>query len=348
MLRCRTFTAIVVSCCWILGGLEPATAQGPPRALPANSVTYSSTPSTPLSYRSASPTDRNAGAFVDGPLSNGPMGNGLNRSALDVGVLMGQPGFSVDYWEWQLLPETLLYPAYLAGGRESRFASQWIREQQRGWLWDVALGGHVGIWRYGNCSACRPEGWQLDIEGAGFPRLALGSARELVSVDFRFGIPLTFRRGRWETKFGYYHLSSHLGDEYMVGEQTLDRINYSRDVIIAGAALRPSANLRLYAETGWAFLADGGSKPWEFQFGIDYSPSAPTRVFGAPFFAVNTRLREEVDFGGNVTAQAGLQWRGETGRLLRTGLHYFNGKSDQYQFFKEHEEQFGFGMWYDF
>jgi len=276
------------------------------------------------------------------------MGYGLNGPAFDVGAVAGQPGFAVDCWEWQLLPDTLLYPSYLAGGRESRFASKWIREQQGGWLWDIALGGRAGIWRYGNRSLHRPEGWQLDIEGAGFPRLALSNSRDLVAVDFRFGIPLTFRRGQWETKFGYYHLSSHLGDEYMVLEQTFDRINYARDVIIAGAALRPSANLRLYAETGWAFVTDGGSKPWEFQFGVDYSPSEPTRVFGAPFFAVNARLREEVDFGGNVTAQAGLQWRGETGRLLRTGVHYFNGKSDQYQFFTEHEELIGFGMWYDF
>ncbi|NQT14088.1 MAG: DUF1207 domain-containing protein [Planctomycetes bacterium] len=188
----------------------------------------------------------------------------------------------------------------------------------------------------------------MDIEGAAFPRLSLGDTRDLASVDFRFGVPLTLRRGRWETKFGYYHLSSHLGDEYMVAELTFNRINFCRDVIVFGAALRPSTNLRLYAETGWAFVTDGGSEPWEFQFGIDYSPLTPSRVFGAPFFAFNTRLREEVDFGGNITVQAGLQWRGETGRLLRTGVHYFNGKSDQYQFFNEHEEQIGFGMWYDF
>ena len=106
--------------------------------------------------------------------------------------------------------------------------------------------------------------------------------------------------------------------------------------------------VRVYAEAGWAFLCDGGSELWEFQFGIDYSPARPTGVIPAPFFAVNTRIREEVDFGGNVTVQTGMQWRGETGRLLRAGAHYFNGKTDQYQFFTEHEEQIGFGVWYDY
>ena len=28
--------------------------------------------------------------------------------------------------------------------------------------------------------------------------------------------------------------------------------------------------------------------------------------------------------------------------------HYFNGMSDQYQFFSQFEDQIGVGMWYDF
>ncbi|NQT14087.1 MAG: hypothetical protein HQ582_15140 [Planctomycetes bacterium] len=121
MLRRRTFTAIAVCYCWALGSLGLAAALGPPRALPANSATY---PSTPLSYQSESTTYRTAGTFVDGPLASDPMGNGFGPPAIDIGNVVGQPGFSVDCWEWQLLPETLLYPAYLAGGRESRFATQ--------------------------------------------------------------------------------------------------------------------------------------------------------------------------------------------------------------------------------
>ena len=35
-------------------------------------------------------------------------------------------------------------------------------------------------------------------------------------------------------------------------------------------------------------------------------------------------------------------------RLLRLGVHYYNGESSQFSFFDEHEEQFGFGIWYDF
>jgi len=336
----RRVLIVLAACCCMLCGSGPAHGQGQVQPLP---------PSTPLAYPASTPLAHGPStSLASQQLPYDFQADTSPGGTLDMGVHVGQPGMMGDCWGWQILPQGLLYPAYLAGGRESRFASHWMYEMDTGWLWDGTLGAHVGLLRHGTHDPLRAEGWQLDVEGAAFPRLTLNFPNELVSVDFRVGVPLTHRRGPLETKFGYYHLSSHLGDEHMVYYHTLDRINYARDVIIAAIALRPNENLRLYAEAGWAFLCDGGSEPWEFQFGIDYSPARPTGVIPAPFFAVNTRIREEVDFGGNFTVQTGMQWRSDSGRLFRAGLHYFNGKTDQYQFFTEHEQQIGFGMWYDY
>ena len=63
---------------------------------------------------------------------------------------------------------------------------------------------------------------------------------------------------------------------------------------------------------------------------------------------MNGHLREEVDFGGNLVVQAGWLWRGQSGRVLRTGLHYYNGKSNQFQFFNTFEQQVGLGIWQEF
>ena len=252
-------------------------------------------------------------------------------------------------WSWQVLPDGLLFPAYLAGGRESRFALLTTYEQDEGWLWDITLGGHVGILRFGDNHVNWPNGWQLDIEGACFPRLDLENENDLVSVDFRFGIPLTRRVGRWEQKFGYYHLSSHLGDEFMESNPDIPRINYSRDVIVLALAYRPIDGIRLYGEAGWAFYTSGGSDPWEFQFGAEYSPIWPFVGFpGTPFAAVNTSIREDTNYSANVTLQGGWQWRGLTGHLFRMGLEYFNGKANQAQFFQTTEEQLSFGIYYDY
>ena len=262
---------------------------------------------------------------------------------VDPALVYGEP-----CWTWQVLPSGLMYKSYLAGGREPRLSSQWVRMRNERWMWDATLGGRVGILRYGTDNPLWPQGWQLDFEGAAFPRMDLDNDRDLVSADYRFGVPLTTRRGCWEAKLAYYHLSSHLGDEFLIRYPGYPRINYVRDAVVLGMAVYFGPNLRLYSEADWAFNADGGAKPWEYQFGVDFSPAEPTGIWGAPFFAINAHLREANDFSGNMTVQSGWQWRGRTGRLGRVGMQYFNGMSDQTQFYNTFEEQIGIGLWYDF
>ena len=256
-------------------------------------------------------------------------------------------GFS-QTWGWEMLPNGLMYPSYLAGGREPRFASQWVYLRDRGWVWDTTLGARVGLLRHGTLDDPWPEGWQFDMEGAIFPRLDLEARRELVASDYRAGGGWTFRRGVWEGKFSYYHISAHLGDEFRFTHPEVERINYVRDTLVLGFALRPWRDLRLYSEVGYAVYTDGGAEPWEFQFGVEYSPVEPTGARGAPFVATNAHLRQDNNFSGNIALQAGWQWRGYSGHLFRVGAHYFNGMSDQYQFFASAEDQIGVGMWYDF
>jgi hypothetical protein len=251
-------------------------------------------------------------------------------------------------WTWQYFPDSLLYQSYLAGNKEPRFGTQWVYEKDIGWQWDATLGGRAGILRYGTVNSPWPEGWQLDIEGAAFVRMNLEHDRDVDTADFRFGVPLTVRQGPWQGKFGYYHLSSHLGDEYMVRNQTFDRINYVRDCLLLGVGFFINPDLRLYSEADYAFNIEGGAEPWKFQFGLEYSPIEPTQQWASPFFAINGLISQETNYSGNVTVQTGLQWRGHNGRLVRLGMQYFNGMSDWPQFFRTHEEQIGMGLWYDF
>ena len=133
---------------------------------------------------------------------------------------------------------------------------------------------HLALWHGQRFLAA---GWQLDVEGAAFPRLDLQHNEDLTSVDFRGGILSTTRQGPWETKFGFYHISSHLGDEYMLRTSpNYTRLNYVRESLMAGIAAYLNPSVRIYTEAGWAFQEDGGAKPWEFQFGIDCSSPEPT------------------------------------------------------------------------
>lgn len=252
-------------------------------------------------------------------------------------------------WTWQLLPDGLLYKSYLAGTKEPRIGSAWLHEDGIGWIWDVTLGGRVGIARFGTQGSIQPEGWQLDIEGAAFPRLNMEEGNDLDSADFRFGVPLTWSQGPYEMKLAYYHISAHVGDEFLVRNPGFQRVNYVRDAIVLGLGWFVVPDVRLYSEAAWSFSTDGGAEPWELQFGAEYSPVVANGLRGTPFAAVGGHLFEEHDFGGYVNLMAGWQWRGaESDRLLRAGLQYFNGKSSQFAFFDEHQELIGIGVWFDY
>ncbi len=261
-------------------------------------------------------------------------------------------------WSWQLLPNNLIYTSYLAGPKESRIGSVWYKDSaadpldpsvSNDWLWDTTLGGRASVLRYGSDTVLHPQGFEVQIEGAAFVRLDPQDDRDLRSADYRFGVPFVYGVGRWQTKLAYYHNSAHLGDESMLKYPDFPRVNYVRDVIVWGNSYYLFDWMRLYGEVGWAFFNSGGSEPWEFQFGTELIQARPTGARGAPFFAINGMTRQELDWGGNVCAQAGWAWRGRRSeKLFRIGFEYLYGSDPQYEFVFYNQNRAGIGMWYDF
>jgi hypothetical protein len=259
--------------------------------------------------------------------------------------------YANDPWEWRWLPEGLIYHSYMAGVQEPRMALVAFYEASDGRaLWDATLGGRVGLLQYGNGDPFCPEGLQLDFYGAAIARLDVENEQDLDSTDYVFGLPVTWGDERLQFKCGYAHLSSHLGDEFAIRNpgSLADRINYVRDSLEFGTSYYVVPALRTYAEMDWAFHRSGGAKPLAFEFGSELSRPGPTGRTFTPFVAINGRMRQELDFGGDLAVQAGWLRRGLLDQTLRIGLHLYVGKSSQSQFFKTSEEQIGLGLWYDF
>ena len=250
---------------------------------------------------------------------------------------------------WQILPDGLLFPSYLAGEKEPRFASQWLWEKDRGRIWEAAIGGRWGLFRHGTPGTRGGEGIQLDVEGAGLVRIDPEADQDLEGVDFRVGSVLTWRRGRWRAKGGYYHISSHVGDEFLIDNPGFPRRNYVRDAFLIALMYDVTADLQVYGEFAGAWNANGGAEPGELQFGAQYAPAQGTGFQGAPFAAINGHLRQEFSYAGSVNVVAGWAWRGaQSNHLLRAGLQYYSGPSLQYSFFDEYESLTGLGIWFDY
>ena len=251
-------------------------------------------------------------------------------------------------WTVQLLPSGLIFPSYLAGLKEPRLGSNMGYDRNFEGVWDSTLGGRVGLLRFGSPSILLPEGIQVDLEGAVLLRMDLMHERNMMANDFRAGVPLTFGGRNWQFKTGYYHVSSHLGDHYMVRTGEM-RINYVRDSILLAVARRFWDDWRAYAEAAWAYYTGVETKPWEFQFGVEYSPIYPAHGFrGTPFAAVNLHLFQELNYSGYLCCQLGWQWRGSSNQLFRLGFQYMNGYDDQFQFHDRSTDKISAGFWYDF
>jgi len=266
-------------------------------------------------------------------------------------VVLGQLFPADEIWTLQVMPRGLLYRSYVAGPRESRLGYAWLYDDRRGrWINEATIGARVGLLRLGTVGRSgMAQGWQLDVEAAAMPQLAEGNL-DLVATDFRIGVPLTGRTDQWQWKLAYYHLSSHAGDEFLLTEATnFERINFSRNALVAGLGWFPCPSVRLYGEVGYGFLNDGGNRPWEFQFGAEYQPLPVRETWGVPFAAVNAHLREEVDFGGSLNILAGWSWASLTeGGTIRAGVQYYNGQAMQLEFLGRSEELIGLGLWIDF
>lgn len=252
-------------------------------------------------------------------------------------------------WTLQLLPNGLLFPSYLAGMKEPRLGTMWVRDENFKWIWDAALGGRAGLIRFGTPNAVLPEGIQLDLEGAVLLRMDIEHERDMMANDFRAGVPLTFGGRSWQFKTGYYHVSSHMGDHHLIRTGEV-RINYVRDAILFAVARRFWGNdWRVYGEAAWAFYTGVETKPWEFQVGVEYAPiHSAMRSRGTPFVAINLHLFQELNYSGYFCCQVGWQWRGACNQMFRLGLQYLNGHDDQFQFHNRTTQKLGFGIWYDF
>lgn len=262
--------------------------------------------------------------------------------------LSGSPR-SREEWEWILLPDGLLWHSYLAGPQEPRISALLLADEKGGYFWDATLGGRVGFLRYGTPGAKDPHGWQWDLEGAAITRMDVLEQTDIESVDYRFGTELTWAEGPWAMKAGYFHISSHVGDEYLIRNPTFDRINYVTESLIWGVSYKPVQPVRLYGEVAHALHRAGGARPFQFQTGAEWTPEPkrPNRI--TPFIATNLGFFESTEFHMQTTIQAGWYFQGpESDRRLRFGLQYGDGPSNQFEFFARSQEYLGWGIWFDF
>ena len=159
---------------------------------------------------------------------------------------------------------------------------------------EVAVGHQLSVVRLDDGSSAG-RAITLGLEMGIFSRFFMELARrDLVNNDFRIGLSLSIRRGAWESRFTLQHVSSHLGDDYLVRflEATVPRDTTgafgqtSKDGVEGLLARRVGESVRLYVGADLNFHTNKRMSRAGVRLGGEWEPVQPGAGDGSwPFFA---------------------------------------------------------------
>ncbi|MCI0382400.1 MAG: DUF1207 domain-containing protein [Chlamydiae bacterium] len=198
------------------------------------------------------------------------------------------------------------------------------------WHGDLQIGIEAGIWSVFNFKDIHKKN---------------GQYCELVNTDYYLGLPLTYAFDRWAFRFRIYHVSSHLGDEFLVNHPQFlaKRKNPSYEAIDFFTSYQFTKHFRGYFGPGLILHSDKTFPMDHFyvQYGAELRIWGQKlnyhRLYGTPFFAVHIENWQVRHWAFDVTAKIGYEISklAGIGRKMRVYLTYHHGFSYEGQFFKK-------------
>ena len=208
----------------------------------------------------------------------------------------------------------------------------------------VTLGGNFPIFRWVDIWPMRGD-VQFEIEGAVWAIFdPLHASSPLIDADYYIGFPITYLFGNWAVRLRGYHISTHIGDEYLLDHPHFSRKNPSIEAFDLYASYQFTHDIRLYGGIGWVacqddsyrvgpFYAQAGAEIRLFQIGYkDYC----NRFYGVPFLAMDFYYHSHFKHHVNSNFAIGYEWGKVSGirRKMRIMLEYHDGYSLEGQFSK--------------
>lgn len=247
----------------------------------------------------------------------------------------------------RLLPEQPLFAALIADPSQPRFSVSYQRYKVIGSPFSAssaAFGEYFGL----------AEGFlgesgnsQIGIQGAVFALFNLDStSKDLINADYWIGLPISYREGAWTYLLKIYHQSSHLGDEFILNNPDVTRINLSYEDITLLVSYEWE-KLRIYGGGGYLIHREPELEREHWQAGAEFIH--PEALGGLDWIAaVDIQAAEELDWEHSRSYKTGFEFRNSGQRRLRLLLEYFDGHSPNGQFFREHLRYTGLGFYFGF
>ena len=260
-----------------------------------------------------------------------------------------------DKWHGIWLPQsTTLFPTEIANPRQPCFSCG-LRDHDKigGPLASaVVIGAQFPVYRWANFKGGE---LQLEIEGAAFTVFNLrDQSFPMINADYYAGVPLTFAKGPAAYRLRLYHISSHVGDEFLGEHRHFNRKNKSFEAIDISEDYQVTSHLRFYGTLGAVVLSDPEMrmKPMYVEYGFEArGPRSDfSQLFGQPFLAIHMENWQDVKFALDTTYALGYEWGkiNGIGRKVRMFLEYHQGFSTEGQFSRHRTKFLGLRLTYGF
>lgn len=225
----------------------------------------------------------------------------------------------------------------------------------------VSLGDVFPIFRWRDVFPARGD-LQFDIEGTVWSVFNMwadnnpnGEIAELMNSDYLLGFPFSYAFDKWSFRLRPYHISSHLGDEFLAKRPGYQRKNPSMEAIDFFVSYQFNEMFRLFVGPGWVFHSDNTYKlkPFYVEYGGEiHLPGFKSyyhQLYGSPFAAVFFRNWQAVKWKLDTNIALGYEWSKlqGIGRKIRLMLTYHDGYSDG-EFFKQISTYFGIKATYGY
>lgn len=246
---------------------------------------------------------------------------------------------------------TVLFPPLIANPREPIYsvAYRWGDKVIANSQIAISLGDIFPIFRWFNIFGGKGD-MQIDIAACMWADFDMnpsyhprGEWAELVTSDYILAIPVSYAFDKWAFRVRAYHISSHLGDEFIVNQPVIVRKNPSFEAIDFFVSYQATIGLRLYFGPGVIVHSDVTypMKYCYFDYGLECRFSGLRyhyhKLYGAPFVALDIEQWQAVRFQPSATLQIGYEWSKlqGAGRKVRIFAEFHDGYAEG-QFFKKH------------
>jgi hypothetical protein len=258
-----------------------------------------------------------------------------------------------------LLPTGHLFKPFIADTRWAHLSLAYRNYQSNNFngkdIASVSLGETIPFYR-GNFGKSTAQ-WETGIQAGVFSDFNLDAkSADLINTDFIASFYSSMRAGQFSAFGRLYHQSSHLGDEYLLGQLALNtrfqRVNLSYEGVDLKLSYELPYGLRIYGGGGGIFDKDPSTlRTWSAQYGVEFrSPWRIEALSMRPILAADIKNYDQNNWSTDISARAGVEFEKfqVLGRRLQILAEYYNGYTPSGQFYKDKVEYFGLGAHYHF